>query len=111
MTNELTLNGLVKTAHKAAADKGFWDTTPNLGEKIALIHSELSEALEEVRAGHAPDEVYEVDGKPEGLPIELADAVIRIADLCGYCNIDLDHAVRAKLTYNARRGRKHGKQF
>ena len=111
MTNELTLNGLVKTAHKAAADKGFWDTTPNLGEKIALIHSELSEALEEVRAGHAPDEVYEVDGKPEGLPIELADAVIRIADLCGYYGIDLNAVVHQKLLYNRARPTKHGKQF
>ena len=108
---ELTINELVEVAHYFAASKGFWDDEPNLGEKIALIHSELSEALEEVRAGHKPDEVYEVNGKPEGLPIELADAVIRIADLCGYYNIDLDHAVRAKLTYNARRGRKHGKQF
>lgn len=111
MTNELTLNGLVKTAHKAAADKGFWDTKPNIGEKIALIHSELSEALEEVRAGHAPDEVYEVDGKPEGMPIELADVVIRVADLCGHYGIDLNAAVEKKLRYNDRRPAKHGKQF
>lgn len=111
MTNELTINGLVKTAHKAAADKGFWDTKPNLGEKIALIHSELSEALEEVRAGHAPDEVYEVDGKPEGMPIELADVVIRVADLCGYYGIDLNAAVDRKFTYNERRPAKHGKKF
>ena len=112
MTNELTINGLVKTAHTAATDKGFWDDeNPNLGEKIALIHSELSEALEEVRAGHKPDEVYEVDGKPEGLPIELADAVIRVADLCGYYGIDLNAAVDKKLLYNDRRPAKHGKQF
>lgn len=107
----ITINGLVKTAHKAAADKGFWDTKPNLGEKIALIHSEISEALEEVRAGHAPDEVYEVDGKPEGLPIELADAVIRIADLCGHYGIDLNAAVDKKLRYNRHRPAKHGKKF
>ena len=111
MTNELTINGLVKTAHTAAASKGFWDDEPNLGEKIALIHSELSEALEEVRAGHAPDEVYWVDGKPEGLPIELADVVIRVADLCGYYKIDLADAIYEKLNYNARRPIKHGKQF
>lgn len=111
MTNELTLNGLVKTAHKAAADKGFWDTKPNIGEKIALIHSELSEALEEVRAGHAPDEVYEVDGKPEGMPIELADVVIRVADLCGHYGIDLNSVVHRKLNYNRHRPTKHGKQF
>lgn len=106
------LTSLVYMAHNAATDKGFWDEEhPNIGEKLALIHSELSEALEEVRAGHAPDEVYEVDGKPEGLPIELADAVIRIADLCGYYGIDLNAAVDKKLLYNDRRPAKHGKQF
>ena len=111
MTNELTINELVEVAHYFAASKGFWDDEPNLGEKIALIHSELSEALEEVRAGHKPDEVYEVNGKPEGLPIELADAVIRIADLCGYYDIDLNEAVDKKIMYNDRRPTKHGKQF
>ena len=105
------LTSLVYMAHTAATDKGFWDEEPNLGEKIALIHSELSEALEEVRAGHKPDEIYEVDGKPEGMPIELADAVIRIADLCGYYKIDLADAIYEKLNYNARRPIKHGKQF
>ena len=111
MTNELTINELVEVAHYFAASKGFWDDEPNLGEKIALIHSELSEALEEVRAGHAPDEVYEADGKPEGLPIELADVVIRVADLCGHYGIDLNAVVRQKLLYNQTRPAKHGKQF
>lgn len=112
MTNEFTIAELVKAAHRIATYKEFWDDeTPNIGEKIALIHSELSEALEEVRAGHKPNEIYEVDGKPEGLPIELADAVIRIADLCGYYKIDLADAIYEKLNYNARRPIKHGKQF
>lgn len=105
------LTSLAYMAYSLAASKGFWDDEPNLGEKIALIHSELSEALEEVRAGHAPDEVYWVDGKPEGLPIELADAVIRIADLCGHYGIDLNAVVHQKLLYNQTRPTKHGKQF
>ena len=109
--HSLTISALIQTAHKAAADKGFWDTEPNLGEKIALIHSELSEALEEVRAGHAPNETYFVDGKPEGLPVELADVVIRVADLCGHFDIDLERAIVEKLTYNENRPPRHGKQF
>ena len=109
--HSLTISALIQTAHKAAALKGFWDTEPNLGEKIALIHSELSEALEEVRAGHAPNETYFVDGKPEGLPVELADVVIRVADLCGHFDIDLDRAIVEKLTYNENRPPRHGKQF
>lgn len=107
----MNLNYLVDAAHEAAKDKGFWDTPPNLGEKIALIHSELSEALEEHRAGRAPNEVYEVYGEPEGVPIELADAIIRIADLCGHYDIDLAAAVEQKLTYNKRRPDRHGKHF
>ena len=105
------LTSLAYMAYSISASKGFWDDEPNLGEKIALIHSELSEALEEVRAGHKPDEVYEVNGKPEGLPIELADAVIRIADLCGYYDIDLNAVVHQKLLYNRTRPAKHGKKF
>ena len=106
------LTSLVYMAHTAATDKGFWeDENPNLGEKIALIHSELAEALEEVRAGHAPNETYFVDGKPEGLPVELADVVIRVADLCGYYGIDLNAVVHRKLNYNRHRPAKHGKQF
>ena len=111
MTNELTINELVEVAHYFAASKGFWDDEPNIGEKIALIHSELSEALEEMRAGHAPNETYFIDGKPEGLPVELADVVIRVADLCGYYGIDLNAVVHRKLNYNRHRPTKHGKQF
>ena len=38
-------------------------------------------------------EVYQEAGKPEGVPIELADAIIRILDYCGYARIDIDAAV------------------
>ena len=49
--------------------------------------------------------------KPEGVAVELADAVIRIADLCGHLGIDLDAVIRLKMTYNEGRPHKHGKQF
>lgn len=48
--------------------------------------------------------------KPEGAAVELADAVIRIADLCGHLGIDLDAVIEEKMAYNADRPYKHGKR-
>lgn len=62
-----------------------WDRVP---EKIALIHSELSEALEDYRIGNMKT-VCRADGKPEGFPPELADVVIRVYDLLGAMGEDV----------------------
>lgn len=69
-------------------------------EIVALIHSELSEALEEYRSNHGVTEVYQEAEKPEGVPIELADAIIRILDYCGYAGIDIVAALERKHEYN-----------
>ncbi len=45
------------------------------------------------------------------MAVELADAVIRIADLCGHLGIDLDAVIEEKMAYNADRPYKHGKRF
>ena len=105
------LNALAAEAHRIAVDHGFTEAT--IPEDIALMHSELSEALEDHRAGHAPTETwYEpkqpVD-KPCGIPSEMADVVIRVAHFCGKYGIDLDKAVAEKMEYNATRPYKHGK--
>ena len=49
--------------------------------------------------------------KPEGVAVELADAVIRIADLCGHLGIDLEEVIEIKMAYNEGRPYKHGKKF
>jgi hypothetical protein len=109
-----------------------------VAEKLGLIHEEISEALGEIRSGHDVQHVYysqkhkshtgnesifyydeqlfgEEDGKPiskpEGFGVELADAVIRIADLAYLTGIDLETLIREKHQYNATRPFKHGRKF
>jgi len=109
------------------------------GNKMMLMVGELAEAHEELRKGHLVTEtyypardlpaslVYEagpevarqlIDAedagklkKPEGVPSELADTVIRILDFCGAEGIDLAGIIAEKLAYNATRERLHGKKF
>ena len=106
----MEINELIESSHKNAVEHGFWEKDRNFGEVIALIHTELSEAYEEYRNHKEINETYyEENGKPCGIPSELADVVIRICDFAGGENIDLEKIIKEKLEYNKTRPYKHGK--
>lgn len=103
---------IMSKAHRTACDKGWWDQERSFGDQIALMHTELSEALEEFRAGKPIAEIYhsesEIGPKPEGVAVELADVIIRIGDTCEKYGIPLCEAIEEKLAYNQNRPYRHG---
>lgn len=117
----LHLMQIIVDAHETAKQKGFWSAYGNqltssnwndlqsvileiarseISQKLALIHSEVSEALEAVR-----------EGSKEEFAEELADVLIRTADLAGALQINLSAAVASKLEKNKSRPFRHGKRF
>lgn len=114
--DDLDITSAMLTCNRTANEKGWWyedDMTPRrtFGDMVALMHSELSEALEEHRNGHAVTEIYNAPGdinKPEGIPVELADVLIRIFDFCQQYDVPLLEALKLKMYYNETRSHRHG---
>lgn len=105
----MNINELEKEIHQNAVKHGWWDEERSFAEIVALCHSELSEALEEDRAGKPM--IYMQDGKPEGKAVEMADCIIRILDWMGRANIDAEDVIATKHAYNETRPYKHGKKY
>ncbi len=134
----MEINEAIQISHNTAKSKGFWDKPEwNIGEKLMLITSELGEALEADRKGRYadvnqfedqciphhrtgqlfPDEFdynfissFEEHMK-DRFEDELADATIRLFDLAGKMNIDLEYFMKQKMRYNNTRERLHGKKY
>ena len=125
----MNLNELAKVIHTNNKQKGFYDEPKNIGEMLALIHSEVSEALEADRRNQyskIPERIWEeIEEAPNDKKFrkmfqenckdrfedEMADVIIRVLDMCAYLEIDIQKHLKAKIEYNALRPHKHGKRY
>lgn len=116
--NRLTLEHALETATREVREvnqaNGWYDTDRTFGEGIALMHSEVSEALEAYRAWGTDDATDDTPldpgllPKPEGVGSEFADVLIRLLDECDRQGIDLAAEYRRKIAHNRQRGYRHG---
>lgn len=111
-TKKRTIAALANRAYTTACNKGWRDIPRTPGDGFALIHSEVSEALEAYRnngfVGWTGD-----GGKPEGVLAELADVVIRVFDFAveHFGEDELQFAIHSKMNYNETREHRHGGKF
>jgi len=136
----MNLTQLAQEIHQGNKQRGFYDNPCEIGTMLMLVVSELGEAIEAHRTNkfaaynqptkneHAdvftpaeyfadtlmqdkPDWKFFEKSVKDTFEDEIADAIIRLLDLCGYMKIDIDFHIRSKLLYNETRPKKHGKQY
>jgi NTP pyrophosphatase (non-canonical NTP hydrolase) len=110
LVTDYGLDALAAVLHETAIEKGFWEGPRNydqIGNKLALVHSEVTEVLEAIRKNKGSQEVVE----------EMADVLIRLLDLYAamrnatFIEHSLDEALFVKMEKNTLRPKLHGNLF
>jgi NTP pyrophosphatase (non-canonical NTP hydrolase) len=110
LVSEYGLDALAAVLHETAREKGFWDgeySYDKVGNKLALVHSEVTEILEAIRKDHGSEKIVE----------EMADVIIRLLDVYAAMRNEeeilhsLDEVLEAKINKNKERPRLHGNLF
>lgn len=94
---------LIERSHKQAVEKGFWEQPLTFDMVMALIISEIAEALEAYRKGRVNPDWNDTQAVKESFEVELADAIIRIYDWCGGNNLVVKPVV-TNLPFNENEG-------
>jgi NTP pyrophosphatase (non-canonical NTP hydrolase) len=110
LVTDYGLDALAAVLHETAIEKGFWNGPKNFdvfGNKIALIHSEVTEVLEAVRKNKGSESIVE----------EMSDVLIRTLDLyaamrnADFVKESLDEVLSNKMNKNKSRPKLHGNFF
>jgi NTP pyrophosphatase (non-canonical NTP hydrolase) len=110
LVTDYGLDALAAMLHEIAREKGFWDgeySYDKVGNKLALVHSEVTEVLESIRKSHGSEKIVE----------EMADVIIRLLDVYAAMRNEeeilhsLDEVLEAKINKNKERPRLHGNLF
>ena len=110
LVTEYGLDALAAILHETAIEKGFWDGTisyDKVGNKLALVHSEVTEVLEAIRKSKGSENIVE----------EMADVIIRLLDVYAAMRNEeqvlhsLDEILEKKININKERQRLHGNLF
>ena len=110
IVTEFGLDALSAVLHETAIEKGFWEGTisyDKVGNKLALVHSEVTEVLEALRKSKGSEEIVE----------EISDVIIRLLDVyaamrnAGMVDHSLDDILHKKINKNLSRPKLHGNLF